>query len=256
MVLSCSASFLCCSTFSFQLNMKKALYILVLFILTASPGFAQSDSIYSGHPAEKSFLRKQLLPASLITAGALLNIGGIKYDIQEVFPDTHTHIEDYLQYAPIAQMYLCGDIGFKHQNNVWGQTKYLAISQLISGSLVHFLKHTTKVQRPFGGATSFPSGHTTTAFVSATVLFHEFNDTEPLLAWSGYLFATATGVIRVTNNAHWLPDVLAAAGIGILTTNLVYYIQPLENFRPFKKKSDLSFVPMITPVSVGFQCHF
>jgi hypothetical protein len=238
------------------MNIKRNLYILLLFVLPTTISFAQNDSIYSGLPAEKSFFRKQLLPVSLIAGGALLNIGTIKYDIQEVFPDTHTHVEDYFQYAPMAQIYIFDAFGFKHRNNVFDQTKYLALSQLFSGSLVHFLKHTTKVERPWGGKTSFPSGHTTTAFTGATVLYHEFKDTEPLLAWSGYLFATATGAIRVTNNAHWLPDVLAAAGIGILTTNLVYYFEPLEKFQPFKKKKKLSFVPVISAESMGFQCRF
>ena len=40
-------------------------------------------------------------------------------------------------------------------------------------------------------------------------------------AIGGYTTATAVGALRILNK-HWLPDVLAGAGIGILSTNLVY----------------------------------
>jgi hypothetical protein len=75
---------------SFKMKQKRNLCILILFLLPTTISLAQNDSIYSGPPAKKSFFRKQLLPISLITTGSLLNIGTLKYDIKEVFPDTHT----------------------------------------------------------------------------------------------------------------------------------------------------------------------
>jgi membrane-associated phospholipid phosphatase len=204
----------------------------------------------------QNFTRAQLIPLSLISAGALLNIGTIKNHIQDIFPDTHTHIDNYLQYAPIAQLYLYDGLGFKHQNSVFTQTKYLAISHLFSGFLVQVLKTTTQVKRPVGGNTSYPSGHTTNAFVNAAILYHEFKDTDPWLAYSGYAIASATGILRMTNDAHWLPDVLTGAGIGILTVNLVYCVEPLKNFQPFKKRKDLTLTPLISPGSAGILCRF
>lgn len=218
--------------------------------------FAQKDSIQIKIKPKSDFLKQQILPVSLITAGSLLNIGHIKQNIQDIIPNTNFHADDYFQYVPIGEMYLFDALGFKHQNTVFDQTKYLIISQLVSSSVVHFLKNTLNVTRPYGGGHSFPSGHTATAFVNATVLYHEFKDTEPLLAYSGYVFATATGVLRMTNNAHWLPDVLTSAGIGILTVNAVYFIKPFEKFQPFKKKKDLTFIPMISPGEVGLVCRF
>lgn len=200
--------------------------------------------------------KSQILPVGLISAGVLLNIGDIKNHIQDKIPNTITRLEDYLQYAPIAEMYLFDVAGFKHQNSVFDQTKYLAISQLVSCGLVHLMKSTTNVKRPTGDDHSFPSGHTTAAFVDATVLYHEFKDTEPIIAYSGYLFATSTGILRMTNNAHWLPDVLVGAGIGIITTNLVYYFKPLQGFQPFSKNKDVVVTPMININSLGFQCRF
>jgi membrane-associated phospholipid phosphatase len=48
----------------------------------------------------------------------------------------------------------------------------------------------------------------------------------------GYGVATATGVMRVLNNRHWISDVLSGAGIGILSTELGYSLSDLI----FKKK--------------------
>lgn len=236
--------------------MKKIATVLVFAVFVTVIGSAQTDSTRISAIKDRSFLSEQILPLSLITIGALLNIGEIKYKIQDQFPKTNNGVDDYFQYVPMAQLYVYDALGFEHQNSVFDQTKYLLISQAISAGTVHLLKHVTNVERPTGADFSFPSGHTTTAFVGATVLYHEFKDTEPLLAWSGYFFATATGVLRITNNAHWLPDVLAGAGIGILTTNLVYHFKPLQNVQPFKKSKDLSITTIIAPGALAIQCRF
>jgi membrane-associated phospholipid phosphatase len=108
--------------------------------------------------------------------------------------------------------------------------------------VVGSIKRITNEERPNGGEHSFPSGHTSTAFVMATMLFHEFKDTKPALAYSGFAFATATGVLRVLNNAHWVSDVLVGAGIGIIITDLVYRFEPLKNWNPFKNKKVHAFI--------------
>ncbi len=108
----------------------------------------------------------------------------------------------------------------------------------MANNLITFgLKRITDEERPNGEDYSFPSGHTSNAFVMATVLHHEFIDTSPWLAYSGYAFATTTGVLRVLNNKHWVSDVLVGAGIGILVTDLVYRFEPLKNWNPFKTKN-------------------
>jgi membrane-associated phospholipid phosphatase len=81
---------------------------------------------------------------------------------------------------------------------------------------------------------------------------HEFKGSTPVLAYSGYFFSTTTAAFRVINNRHWISDVLVGAGIGIITTELVYYFEPLKNFNPFKKNENINFVPMIDQNSKGF----
>lgn len=235
------------------------LRILMFLFILISPICSlasEKDSTNYSAPKNTSFIKRQIVPISLITAGALLNIGDVKYTIQENLPTTNTRIDDYLQYVPVAEMYLADILGCPSKNSVFDQSKYLVISQIVSGALVGVLKYTVSIDRPNGEPHSFPSGHTARAFVSATVLFHEFKETSPLLAWSGYVFATTTGVLRLTNNEHWLPDVLVGAGIGILATNLVYHFEPLKNWQPFKKKKDVAFTPIIGPSSAGLYVRF
>ncbi|MDP2338890.1 MAG: phosphatase PAP2 family protein [Bacteroidota bacterium] len=234
----------------------KSLLLVFILALNFTSSYAQTDSIHSEKPGRKQFLKQQVVPLSLVLTGSLLNIGTIKNRIEDAIPETNIGLDDYLQYSPMAQMYLYDALGFKHQNSVFDQTKYLVITQLISGIVVQGLKSATKVSRPTGANNSFPSGHTTFAFAGATVLYHEFIDTDPWLAYSGYFVATATGCLRMTNRAHWLPDVLTGAGIGILTGNLVYYLKPLKKLQFSSGSKKISFSTALGYQSFSLACHF
>ncbi|MFY9152893.1 MAG: phosphatase PAP2 family protein [Prolixibacteraceae bacterium] len=235
--------------------MRKFIYLIIL-IFNVSTLSAQNDSIASVKLNQNNFLRHQIIPVGLITTGALLNIGTIKNRIEDAIPETNNGVDDYLQYSPMAEMYLFDALGIKHKNNIFDQTKYLLITQFVSGIVTQGLKKATKVTRPTGADNSYPSGHTTLAFAGATVLYHEFIDTDPWLAYSGFAFATATGCLRMTNRAHWLPDVLTGAGIGILTGNLVYYFKPLKKLQLSSGNKKISFLPMAGYKSFSLACTF
>lgn len=211
-----------------------------------------------------SWQKKSIVPSALMLAGVSLNSINTKTSLQNAILDNFngytTKIDDILPFAPIATMYLADLAKQPSRHNIWHKSKYLFISQAVTGGIVFALKGITGITRPDGSSnTSFPSGHTGVSAVSAQVLFNEYYRTRPLIGLSGYLFAGGTGLLRVVNNKHWLPDVLMGAGIGILVTNLVYHFQPLKNWNPFKnnhKDHSLLILPQAVNDTYGFQMQF
>lgn len=130
-----------------------------------------------------------------------------------------TGIDDYTQFfgpAAVVGLKLAGVEG----RSDW--PRLLASAGMgygIMALFVNTIKHTAKEMRPDGStANSWPSGHTATAFVGATLLHKEYGLTRsPWYSVAGYGVATATGVMRVLNNRHWISDVLSGAGLGILS---------------------------------------
>ncbi len=135
-----------------------------------------------------------------------------------------TGIDDYTQFfGPVAVVGM--KLGGYEGRSDW--PRLLASAGMgygIMALLVNTIKHTAKEMRPDGStANSWPSGHTATAFVGATLLHKEYGLTRsPWWSVAGYSVATATGVMRVLNNRHWISDVLSGAGIGILSGELGY----------------------------------
>ena len=135
-----------------------------------------------------------------------------------------TGIDDYTQYFGPA-MTLGLKIGGVEGRSDWGRfLASAAMSYGIMAAFVNGIKYTAKEMRPDGSqANSWPSGHTATSFVGATILHKEYGLTQsPWFSIAGYGVATATGVMRVLNNRHWVSDVLSGAGIGIMSTEIAY----------------------------------
>lgn len=146
----------------------------------------------------------------------------------DYMPRFRRHVDDYLQYAPMAVMFGLKAGGVTSRSS-WGRMLASdAFSAALMAGVVNTLKHTTKVERPDGSNNrSFPSGHTATAFMAATMLNKEYGHKSPWVGISAYGVATATGLMRMANNKHWLSDVLTGAGIGILSTEVGYYLADL-----------------------------
>ncbi len=224
--------------------------MFVLLFLLAVPLRAQ-DSVR--HEREPFPYVQQIIPVALIATGSVLAAEKtVNQRFNSWLPNTRTSVDDYLQLVPMAGMYVADIAGVKSKNSAWDQTKYLAMSQLLCGVVVQTLKYTVGEQRPNNGAhNSFPSGHTSVAFVGATALYHEFKESNRWIAYSGFAVAATVGVLRMTNERHWLSDVLAGAGIGILTTNLVYYFEPLKSWQPFSKSGKTSLAPYYDGENAG-----
>ena len=196
-----------------------------------------------------------LIINGLIVRGQNKHFRGLRNDY---LPEFHRHLDDYTQYLPAAVM-LGLKLGGEESRSSWG--RMLAsdmLSVAVMASIVNTLKHTTHVERPDGtDRHSYPSGHTATAFMTATMLTKEYGHKSPWIGIGAYTVASATGLMRMANNKHWLSDVLTGAGIGILSTELGYYFADLI----FKKRglnnvnNNETFDKMLNPsfLSLNFQ---
>ena len=144
-------------------------------------------------------------------------------------PNFHYRYDDFLQYTPLLAVYGMKLGGVESRSSWPRMIVSNAFSATIMAATVNSMKYTIKRERPDGSKNnSFPSGHTATAFMAATIMHREYGLTRsPLYSIGGYTVATATAFSRQLNNRHWLSDVLAGAGIGILSTELGYFLADL-----------------------------
>ena len=95
----------------------------------------------------------------------------------------------------------------------------LAKSIGLNTLVVTTLKGTVDKERPNGNCCdAFPSGHTSTAFVSAAFMHHRYGFR---IAIPAYVVATFVGYARVEANKHFAEDVIAGAAIGFLSSRLL-----------------------------------
>jgi membrane-associated phospholipid phosphatase len=234
------------------------LVIIVLFLATLLTN-AQTDSLAVNPKQKNVILKVSVLPLTLIAGGLLINGTSFEKSFQKnvinsVGEDFSTSADNYTRYAPIIELYAADAMGIKAKNHWFDQTKNMALSIIITDFITFKIKKISNKTRPIGTGNpdSFPSAHTSSAFTNATVLYQEFKGTSPLLAYSGYGFATTTGALRIMNNAHYLSDVLVGAGIGMLVTNVIYYFDPIIKWNPFKKTDNITLMPEIDNNQYGF----
>lgn len=219
-----------------------------------------SDSLQS--PKNISFKYKSLIiPAALIGYGVIgleshtikdIN-SGASNELKEHI-DEKLSIDDISQYSPFVSVYVLNAAGIKGKNNFKDRTIILGSAYIIMGATVNIIKNTGNVERPDGSSTnSFPSGHTATAFMGAEFLYQEYKDVSIWYGVSGYFVAAGTGFFRMYNDRHWLTDVAAGAGIGILSTKIAYWMHPLIKKAFFKHSDNLNgmIMPFYNDKKIG-----
>lgn len=198
------------------------------------------DKVTNSRVYQMAYIGVPLITGGLLVKNRDKHFLSLRNEYLPVFKKSY---DDYLQYLPAAVMLGMKVGGIKGRSS-WGRMLVSdAFSVAFMAAAVNSLKTTSKVMRPDGSNNhSFPSGHTATAFMTATMLSKEYSGQSPWYSIGAYSVATATGLSRMMNNKHWLSDVMVGAGVGILSAELGYYLADLI----FKEKGIHSFPSEIT----------
>lgn len=199
-------------------------------------GGVPADSLRSGEPRRRPLLRTlsvSAVPMLCIVYGAATRCPSSPFgmepsleareEMREKYPRFRSHFDDFLQHAPLAAVATLDACGVPAAHRPAGQLMRLATSMGLMAGVVTALKYTVHEERPdHSDDNSFPSGHTATSFAAAELLHQEFRGQVAVVV-GGYAVATSVGVLRMLNDKHWLGDVVTGAGIGMLSTKLVYW---------------------------------
>ena len=194
-----------------------------------------SDTLVKQNSTNSNYLK----PAALIIPGTFLlysalkpAVSGIENLDDEIFaqvkknnPGFHTNAEDYLMWTPSASVYVMDAFKVKTKHSFKEHLILDAGSIVITGGIGYAMRLISRNINAYTTQdTKFPSGHTANAFRGAEILHQELKDKNKLLSYSGYLVATTVGVLRIYNKDHLLTEVLAGAGLGILSSKFTYLI--------------------------------
>ncbi len=115
----------------------------------------------------------------------------------------------------------------------------LVRAQIVNTVLTQGTKVAVGRQRPDGTRFSFPSGHASSSFATATVL-------QRRLGWKvgapAYAMATYVAASRLQENKHYLSDVIFGAAVGIVSGRAVTVGHGRNRF---------ALIPMTAPGGVG-----
>lgn len=152
--------------------------------------------------------------------------GYIKHDARfEPKGDAVNWVDYTVGGAPLVVNWVLKSAGVKSRSKTERMLTANAMAMGISFGTTELLKHTIDEGRPDqSDVHSFPSGHTSFAFASATILSREYGYISPWITIAGYTTATGTGLLRIHHNKHWMNDLYMGAGIGVMSTNIAYFL--------------------------------
>ena len=264
-------------------NMRSVLVVCIIILQSVS-SMAQTDSvdhanntvtdsIYQLSNSSQTFKHStpyKFKPLQLIVPSTLIGVGIIglesdwlKFQNKEIRDELQENIDkkitidDFSQYAPMAATYGLNLCGVKGKHGYGDLTIILGTAYALMGVTVNLAKSWTKVERPDGSSrNSFPSGHTATAFMGAELLRREYWDVSPCIGVAGYAVAAGTGFFRIYNNRHWLTDVIAGAGVGILSVQAAYWLYPAISKTFFRKRylKNTYLSPYVSEYGKGVSC--
>lgn len=214
---------------------KAAIVFLCCMLLGFHPSLLaqlQNDSLL-GEKSERCNYSQWVVPAGLVLGGSLLGVerwhavdDAVNDWMLEISAGNYWQGDDYLQYVPVVTQFGLDFAGVEARHSFKERTLLTATAYASMGVMVLGLKNIVSEKRPDSPAhNSFPSGHTATAFMGAELMRMEYG-----WGWglAGYSVATCVAFLRMYNGRHWLNDVIAGAGFGILSARLALMLLPFE----------------------------
>jgi len=233
----------------FQLKIS----LILLMLISAGGVEAQTTDSASVKVIYSEVKYKPIRPKALIVPAVFIAYGAsapyikplkkldddTNFELREDHPRFGFHADDYLRYVPVAAVYGLDLAGIKSKHNLVDRTAMLLLSTAIAGGSTFITKNITNRTRPNGlDNHSFPSGHTSMAFMAAEFMHQEYKDQSPWYSIMGYSVAVTTATLRLYNGAHWLSDVVAGAGYGVLSTKISYWAYPFIKDKLFHNKAN------------------
>jgi len=155
-------------------------------LLTNSATMAAQQPIGDSIPAGQFNTKQWTAPAAIFTAGsgiaAIPSLRKLETRIYDGFNPKReiTHIDDYTQYLPALAVFTLDAAGMKGKNKPHQQLLLYALGNITAAAIVQPMKRIVQRERPNSSDfRSFPSGHTSTAFVAAEFLHQEFGHHSP-----------------------------------------------------------------------------
>lgn len=216
---------------------------LTVLLLTSLVLKAQykRDTSFIDKALDNKLTRISLISLPLFLQGVKMNNEKIDFSNYRRIhqPNFSVSIDDYTQYFPLALTFGLKLSGVK-SNSSWAKLFSMSfLAFLLDYGTVSIMKKNIYAKRPdISGNNSFPSGHTSFAFMNAHIFVKEYATNNYLYSTLAYTLASFTGAMRVMNNRHWVADVLAGASIGMFSTELAYYLGDLFFHGREKNKSN------------------
>lgn len=206
------------------------------------------------------YVRQSIVPVGLAaTSLSILAFPNLKYSIQDQLnwnkAETVVLYDDLLRYVPMGGAVLLSITGVKGKHPILDQVALGGFAYVLADFVVYRTKVATHVTRPAPSTeqSSFPSQHTSVAFVGATMLHREFGHLSPWISVAGYTMAAWVGYARIARNRHFMTDVLMGAAVGTMVTNATYWMY--DTLMP-KLKEKLSLRPNLGPEGAEIQLSY
>ncbi len=225
-------------------------------------GNLKEDFTYIGTSPSRMDKKSALVTLGLIGTGVVLYTQDDK--IRDYFQDHQSSSSDNISTIAekfgnglydLAFLAVYGGSGYLLENEKMKETSILSFeSFIVANTIGTVVKSAAGRTRPnedegstefspfsFDSAhTSFPSGHTTSAFSIASVFADEY-DEKPWVGVTAYGLASAVALQRIYDDKHWASDVFAGAVLGTVVGKSVVYLHK------DKKAGSVYLVPVSVP---------